>query len=161
LIKNVPEEKLCPFCNTVKPSREFQRNAARSDGLTYTCKICIPLYAAAPKRQRLDLADVSKTCSSCNRYLNARAFMYAQSSPDRLASKCRTCKMYRPQGNPTVEQVEDFEAQLTEILQDVMNILDFDKERAQFEAAVYEQLQHKGLLKDWKPPVWIHKSSII
>jgi predicted nucleic acid-binding protein len=69
--------------------------------------------------------------------------------------------MYRPQGNPTVEQVEDFEAQLTEILQDVMNILDFDKERAQFEAAVYEQLQHKGLLKDWKPPVWIHKSSII
>jgi hypothetical protein len=35
------EHTRCPACSQVKANAEFNRDASRSDGLTYSCKACI------------------------------------------------------------------------------------------------------------------------
>lgn len=37
-------EKRCPSCDTVKPLSEFNKNAAKRDGLGVHCKICAAAY---------------------------------------------------------------------------------------------------------------------
>lgn len=157
-MRNTPDEKKCPFCGEIKKASEFQRNASRPDGLTYTCRVCIPLYAAAPKRPKTDLSVVEKKCSNCERTLNARAFSYNQQSEDKLTDSCRVCRMFR-KGKPSIEQVQEFELAMSKIYSESMEIFDHEFDRSQFEAFVYTKMIDEGLLENWKPPVWMHSSS--
>lgn len=157
-MRNVPENKKCPFCGETKPASAFQRNASRPDGLTYTCRDCIPLYALAPKRSKIDLASVEKICSSCSRTLSSRAFTYDQKSADKLTTNCRICRSYK-HGKPSLMQIQDFENAMQEIYELGMSIFDPENNRSQFEAFVYQRMKETNLLINWKPPVWIHSSS--
>lgn len=157
----IPDSKLCPRCDTVKSSSDFYVNTSRVDGLTYYCKVCVLEYAKEPrKRTRRSVAATEKQCSNCKRTLPAAAFTYSQHSEDRLRADCRSCRMSRKK-NPSLDDVLAMEEQMQCIYRDGKRKLkDLEKHRSEFEQYVYQQMQIRGLLKDWKPPIWIHSSSI-
>ena len=157
---NTPENKLCPECKLTKPSSAFNLNSARADGLTYVCAECIPKYEARDKRNKKVLANLSKQCSSCSRVLSSRMYLYDQNSEDKLRSKCRTCCCFKGQNIPSDQQIQEYEFFIKQTCQNAYEIFNLDKERSQFEQYIYQQLNISGLLKQWKPPIWVHKTSI-
>lgn len=157
----IPESKLCPRCDTVKASSEFYVNTSRVDGLTYYCKVCVLEYSKEPRKgSRRNVAATQKDCSNCNRTLPAAAFTYSQHSEDKLRPDCRSCRMSRKK-NPSLETILEMEETMAIIYKDGQaQIGDVEEHRAEFEQYVYQQMLIRGLLKDWKPPIWIHSSSI-
>jgi hypothetical protein len=158
---NIPDEKLCPKCGIVKSASDFYVNSSRLDGLTYSCKECVAEYNSKPKEnKRVTIAGTFKTCKNCNRKLPSECFSYFQHNADKLRDDCRTCRMYRKK-NPTLEQVVELEKKLRQIYKEgVSSIGDVNHHRSEFEQFVYKKMLASKILKEWKPPVWIHKTSI-
>jgi|JI9StandDraft_1071089.scaffolds.fasta_scaffold14313_3 hypothetical protein len=112
------------------------------------------------KQTKIKLEGVEKACANCQRTLSSRHFMYDQHSGDRLRSHCRTCEAYRD-GMPTIEQVVEYEAQMRSIFDEAIEeVTDVEKHRTAFESLVHTKMDDEGLLTVWKPPIWIHKTSI-
>lgn len=150
--------KLCRKCGREKEPSDFFADHSTSDKLSSSCKTC--LQPPKPKRVRRRLLGTEKQCSNCARMLPSGAFTYADYNPDGLQKECRTCKQYR-QGEPTLSQVVAFEAQLAEIYAEGKRLLrNVELHRSQFEQFVYQEMRRRGLLEDWQPPSWIHKTSI-
>lgn len=158
---DIPDHKVCPRCNEDKPSTEYYVNSSRTDGLTYYCKICVVAYAKEPRKgTRKNIAASKKQCCNCKRVLPAAAFTYSQQTTDRLRPDCRSCRMYRKK-NPTLDQVLELENEMYHIYRaGSIQVGDIDHHRSEFEQFVYKQMLIRGLLDDWKPPIWIHASSI-
>jgi hypothetical protein len=48
-----------------------------------------------------------------------------------------------------------------DIIEEAKQIIeDPERQRIAFESFVYEEMQRRELLNTWKPPVWLHKTSI-
>lgn len=156
----IPDYKVCPNCLENKHSSLYHRNAARRDGLTYVCSDCIPEYEAKEKKSKKNLADIEKTCEKCNRLLNSRMFLYDQNTEDRLRNSCRTCYAYRLNGNPSDEEIVKYESTVSGFIAEGLSIYDIEKNRSEFEQFIWKKLLSSGLLVQWRPPVWIHKTSI-
>lgn len=149
--------KICRKCGKEKQPTDFFADHFTSDKLTPSCKACLQ---PKPKRVKRQLLGTTKRCDNCARMLPSGAFTYADYNPDGLQKECRTCKQYR-QGKPTQAQVAAFEAELAEIYADGKRLLrNIELHRSQFEQYVYQEMRRRGLLKDWRPPSWIHKTSI-
>jgi hypothetical protein len=64
-------------------------------------------------------------------------------------------------GMPTVDQVIAFEEAMDDIIAEAKTkVTDLELQRSEFEQVVYKLMLGRGLLARWKPPVWIHKTSI-
>ena len=150
---DIPESKKCPECGEIKQSSEFHRNAARRDGLTYVCAECIPTYEAREKKQKKDLSDIEKICSSCGRNLTSRMYLYDQNSDDRLRASCRTCSCFRGSEKPSLYEVLSF-------INDGLSRFNLEMNRSEFEQFIWKKMLASGLLVKWRPPAWIHKTSI-
>jgi hypothetical protein len=120
-----------------------------------TCTDCRPV------RVKVSLEGLSKACSICHRELSSRCFIYDQFSEDRLRSECRSCYAYLD-GTPTLAQVQAYEASMSAIISDAVRAVGNEpvKYRTELEISIYNKMHQVGLLKSWKPPVWIHKSSM-
>lgn len=111
--------------------------------------------------KKQSLKGFTKQCLNCQRILSGRCFIYNQHSPDKYRDYCRTCDSYKPKGFPTLAAVEEMELALQAIIQDGARLVaDPLKERIKFESFVYYEMERQGLLDTWKPPVWIHKTSL-
>jgi len=111
--------------------------------------------------KKQSLKGVNKQCLNCERYLSGRCFVYNQHSPDKFRDYCRTCDSYRPTGYPTLNAVLDFEQQMQEIIEAGKHLVDDPlRERIKFESFVFSEMNRLGLLDTWKPPVWLHKTSV-
>ena len=57
-------QKLCPFCNEIKPKIDFHKNKAIEDGFNNKCKICVKAYHVANsekiKARRLEWASENR-----------------------------------------------------------------------------------------------------
>jgi|GEM_PF-2801109 len=158
---NTPDEKLCPECGTIKASAEFNLNSARADGLTYVCAACIPSYELRDgKKEKRSLNHLSKKCGSCERILPSRMYLYDQNSEDKLRAKCRTCCAFKGRDIPKIDQIENYEFFVRSVSVKACERFNVDSERSQLEQFVYQQLQISGLSEQWKPPIWVHKTSI-
>lgn len=111
--------------------------------------------------KKQSLKGITKECKNCLRILSGRRFVYNQHSPDKFRDYCRTCDSYRPKGYPTLAAVVQFENQMQEIIAEGKALVgDPLRYRIKFESYVYSEMNRLGLLDTWKPPVWIHKTSI-
>lgn len=155
----IPEEKECPNCRTIKSSEEFHRNSARKDGLTYVCAECIPKYEARAKKAKKNLSNLEKTCSSCNRILSSRMYVYDQNTEDKLRNSCRTCSCFK-QGVPSPSEIEHYESSIKSFMIEGLKSLDIEKNRSEFEHFVWKKMIISGLSNKWKQPIWVHKTSI-
>jgi|694.fasta_scaffold118549_3 hypothetical protein len=156
----IPENKRCPECGIVKSSGEFHRNSARRDGLTYVCAECIPKYEARDKKPKKNLSNINKQCDKCNRVLPSRMYLYDQNTDDRLRSSCRTCSAYRGKSVPSPDEIREYETFIKKVSLNASKIYDIYKQRSELEHYVNVRLISSGLSKKWKPPVWVHKTSI-
>lgn len=159
---NIPESKICPRCDEHKNADQFYMNSARVDGLTYFCKVCVVDYVNTPRSgTRTNIVGSKKVCSNCARELDAAAFTYSQKTDDKLRPDCRSCRMSRKK-NPNIHEVLYIEKRMAKIY-DMARLVfgeDLEKSRSRFEQYVYQQMRIQGLHKNWKPPIWIHKTSI-
>lgn len=75
LVAGTRVSKRCPRCNVVKPSTEFHRNAARSDGLASCCAICLTTARNAAYQQlRLRVIEhLGGSCKHCGYDADCRA----------------------------------------------------------------------------------------
>jgi hypothetical protein len=156
----IPESKLCPNCGIEKTADQFHRNAARHDGLTYVCAICINDYESKDKKPKRFLADIVKECSKCKRQLLSRMYVYSQNTEDHLKESCRTCSSYKKSTGPSDSEIEEYESFINNLLTESKSKFDLEKNRSEFEQYVWQNLLISGLLVKWKPPVWVHKTSI-
>lgn len=64
---NVDSNKWCPRCSTAKPATEFNRNTARSDGLTSYCRSCANAYSQDAYRalRAQAIGHLGGCCKSC------------------------------------------------------------------------------------------------
>lgn len=145
--------KICPRCQIDKPVGEFGRNATRPYGFKHICKECEKSNVVT--QVHVSLEGVVKECGNCHRTLSSRAFSYQQYADDKLSDECRTCKSYKGTGNPTLEQVLEYEEQMREIFKSIK--YDPDEHRILFERQVIYALEDTGLDQRWKLPVWINK----
>lgn len=107
------------------------------------------------------LSGIYKTCSSCQRDLSGRCFVYSQHSEDKFRDQCRTCDSYKPKGSPSLSSVLDIEERLDRIFSKGLGLFpDPENHRIQFELYIHTEMQSQGLLDTWRPPIWFHKSSI-
>jgi len=157
----IPQTKLCPECKLIKPSGHFHRNSARRDGLTYVCAECIPKYEAREKKPKKDLSNLSKECDKCLRVLPSRMYVYDQNTDDRLRTSCRTCCAYRGKSIPSADEIREYETFIKKVSINGAEKFDIVKQRSQFEHYIYIRMISSGLLKKWKPPIWVHKTSIM
>jgi hypothetical protein len=157
---NIPDYKICPNCGENKSSSEYHRNAARRDGLTYVCSDCIPLYEAKEKKSKKDLSDIEKVCKDCGRNLPSRMYLYDQNSDDRLRASCRTCSCYRDSNPPTIEEVIAYEDEINSFIKNGLLKFDVERNRSEFEQFIWKKMLASGMLVKWRPPAWIHKTSI-
>jgi hypothetical protein len=159
-----PESKVCPQCKIEKPSSEFNLNSARADGLTYVCAKCIPAYEAKEKKHKTVLQNLTKKCVFCGRTLPARMYLYDQNSKDKLRSKCRTCSCYKGKNSARSEsymiELKQYENFIKKTSLHGASKFNTEKQRSRFEEYVYQQMNIADMLGTWKPPVWIHKTSI-
>jgi len=156
----IPEHKICPNCNIEKAADQFHRNAARRDGLTYVCSVCIYDYENKEKKPKRFLADIVKECVSCNRNLSSRMYTYSQNTEDHLKEVCRTCSSYRPKSKPSIEEIEEYEFLIKKIFKEAKSKFDLEKNRSEFEQYVWRNLLTSGMLVKWRVPIWVHKTSI-
>jgi hypothetical protein len=111
--------------------------------------------------KKLSLKGIVKECKNCKRTLSGRCFVYNQHSPDKYRDYCRTCDSYKPKGYPTLAAVIEIELALQRIFEDGKYLVaDPLKDRIKFESFVYHEMERQGLLDTWKPPVWLHKTSL-
>lgn len=158
MITEIPEEKFCPKCQTTKSVSEFNRNKLQKDGLQYACRTCIRNYKS--DKTNLNFDGYTKPCEGCTRTLPREAFSYAQHSPDRLRSTCLTCSQHRA-GPATMTQAIMFEQEMQTIYAECKELVaDPETQRCEFERLVYRAMGERGLLEHWKPPVWIHSTSM-
>ena len=156
----IPEFKTCPNCKTFKSSYEYYRNSSRKDGLTYVCISCVNDYAQKEKKPKKVLNDIQKVCVSCGRKLTSRMFVYSQKTSDHLNEKCRTCSAYRAKNIPSQQEINHYESSLREIINVGLSKFDSEKNRSELEQFVWQRLLSTGLLVKWKPPIWVHKTSL-
>jgi predicted RNA-binding Zn-ribbon protein involved in translation (DUF1610 family) len=157
---NIPDHKECPECGEIKSSSAFHRNAARRDGLTYVCADCIPIYESRQKKQKKNLSNIEKICNSCHRNLPSRMYLYDQNSDDRLRATCRTCSSYRDSTFPSLNEVISYEEKISLFINEASSRFDLERNRSEFEQFIWKRLLASGLLVKWRPPAWIHKTSI-
>lgn len=111
--------------------------------------------------KKQSLKGMVKQCSNCNRLLSGRCFVYDQHSADKLRSYCRTCDSYKPRGYPTLPAVEMFESEMKDIIDEALIRVEHDySRRIYIECFVHQEMDRRGLLETWKPPVWVHKTSL-
>jgi hypothetical protein len=122
-----------------------------------TCKVWGCTECGQGSKRSLE--GISKTCTQCKRNLSSRMYVYSQHSPDKLRDICRTCESHIPNDSPSLTDILSLESQLAEIVGQAAKVHDPTKERTQFERHVYLQMKDRGLLTQWKPPIWIHKTS--
>lgn len=168
MIHEYTETKTCPRCNETKPSTDYAVDRSAKDGLKFICNTCSGQYT--PTRPRISFDGVTKQCLTCRRTLPARAFSYSQKSPDRLTPKCRTCKRYRGTQPLTQQMCEAYEKNVSNIYESCVKDLTtkynepqptiLTKHRSELEEKIFKQMLTKGILHDWKPPEWIHETSI-
>jgi len=70
----------------------------------------------------------------------------------------------------TTVEIESFEETMEDIYleclyeiadhYDVTDDVALERYRSEFERSVYSRMESEGLLKKWKPPVWVHASSL-
>ena len=92
-------QKLCPKCQTPKPTSDFDRRRNNPDGLTSWCRSC--LVARNDERRaavdagrpvRLSNATVTeKTCSKCRTTRPSGEFSKNRQSRDGLNRHCKRC----------------------------------------------------------------------
>lgn len=123
--------------------------------ISNTCTDCRPV------RAKVSLDGLSKVCCNCHRELSSRCFIYDQFSEDKLRNECRSCYAYLD-GQPTLSQVQEYENAMTSIIADAVVAVGNEpvKRRVELEVRIYNQMHQYNLLTHWKPPVWIHKSSM-
>lgn len=70
-------DKWCPRCSTAKPAKDFNRNTARSDGLTSYCRSCANAYSQDSYRALRELAigHLGGRCKSCGYEDDIRALV--------------------------------------------------------------------------------------
>lgn len=116
------------------------------------------------------MSKVIKQCQVCQRQLPGFMFLYA-ATPDRLEHRCRTCRGWLDRRTkPTLEEVVQHEQDLDDVIRMVMDDLRLEyhvstseiieAHRSEFEQRVYSLLLRRGILKKWKPPIWLHRTSI-
>lgn len=111
--------------------------------------------------RKQSLKGIIKRCKNCQRDLSGRCFVYDQHSADKLRDYCRTCDSYKPRGYPALSSVEMFETEMSEIIEDALAQVEHDVSRRVFiECYVHQEMGRRGLLETWKPPVWVHKTSL-
>lgn len=157
---SIPDNKECPECGEVKSASAFHRNAARRDGLTYVCAECIPAYESRQKKQKKDLSNLEKICNSCHRNLPSRMYLYDQNSDDRLRATCRTCSCYRDSNPPSIDEVLNYEEEIKDFIKQGSSRFHLEMNRSEFEQFIWKKMLASGLLVKWRPPAWIHKTSI-
>ena len=148
------EIKLCPKCKESKSVTEFNFNAGRPDGYAYACKACRKLDLSDYTKRVLD--PIFKNCSNCKRTMPRQMFVYSQNTDDCLTDTCRSCKLYRPRGFPSLEQVEYYEYQLRELVRTARQHFNPETERVLFEEFVYKQYHLRGIGHTWKTPLWLN-----
>lgn len=169
MIVAVPDSKTCPACSEDKPASAFHRDRQRPDGLTFYCASCVKRMREEPKRQRRDLANSTKQCAQCHRILKGVMFV-AAATGDGLEARCRTCKSWRSRLPAPVDEVVTHEREMAEIFSVAMaevrlryhcKVEDVKRDhRSEFEQTVWSLMYRGQLLERWKPPVWLHSSSI-
>lgn len=168
MIHKIPENKICSICKVDLPASAFSQDASRVDGLKFCCRECSKTYKPSKSKRNFDY--ITKLCEFCNRILPAKSFAYSQHSEDRLSSECRTCKMLKRGISATTVEIESFEETMEDIYRDSLyeiadsyNVDDdvaIERYRSEFERKVYLKMESEGLLVKWKPPVWVHSSSL-
>ena len=95
-----PATKFCRDCSTDKPTSDFSRNRAKSDGLQDYCKGCFLVRARRVReRRRAGLIPVvvpaSKTCTACLIEKPASEFSRNATLPTGLYWFCKACTAER------------------------------------------------------------------
>ena len=123
------------------------------------CKACQRDYI--PKHTKRDLNSVVKVCACCGRSLSARMFVADQKADDKLSTKCRSCKSWRGRNEPTIEDVELFEATFRDILLTASKRADPITERALYENYFAKEFNKRGLSDEWKLPIWVNHDTLL
>lgn len=95
-------DKRCTRCQQVKPTAEFNRRTASSDGLQIYCRDC---GKEASKRNRIERGPTArptggtKTCPACKLTQPYEAFYANRARTDGLATYCRACHRIRIAGS--------------------------------------------------------------
>jgi hypothetical protein len=99
--------KSCPQCGILKSHTEFNRNAARPDGLQFYCKTCTAARGRAGYRWRQiqkgkqlrdkpDPVEGHKWCYGCRRMQPLENWHKNRTQRDGLVSRCKDCR--KPEG---------------------------------------------------------------
>ena len=100
--------KRCPECGVEKPISDFSRNAARSDGLQFYCKICFSRRGAEAYRRRQarlgksvrispEVPDGYRWCPGCQKAQPLTNWHKNRTQASGLVSKCKECR--KPEGH--------------------------------------------------------------
>jgi hypothetical protein len=95
--------KTCPDCGARKPLTEFNRNAARPDGLQFYCKACFSRRGAETyRRQQMRLGKSvrdrretpagSKWCPGCDQLQPLSNWHRNRTQRSGLVSRCKDCR---------------------------------------------------------------------
>ncbi len=101
------------------------------------------------------LKHVHKTCQNCQRTLHSSKFRYVQTNNDRLDHVCLTCRAWRKEGFPSLQDVEAGEIWLKQLVEAARAEFDPELDRVQFEKLLLLLLEEDGYLNTWKEPVWL------
>jgi hypothetical protein len=82
--------KQCPRCHTVKPLREFGRNASRPDGHAQYCKVCHRAEFNENYEKVHDRLGTKLTCVLCKETKDWTAFRHHSKTGFR--TECRKCE---------------------------------------------------------------------
>ena len=158
--RHLADEKVCVECYEILPLENFIRNKNRKDGYMGMCKACQKTYV--PKHTKRNLDEITKSCGCCGRTLSARMFVADQTAIDKLASKCRSCKAWRAQTEPSLLEVELYETEICDILQLASERVDDPaRDRALYENFVAKLFHKRGLDTKWKLPIWVNNDTLL
>lgn len=95
-VAELPAERKCSTCKTIKSAAEFNRSKLTHDGLCNVCRSCEKTYRKVRKEKNKAANEnrcsyAGKRCSNCDRVLPPEAFGKDNSRVSGLKSVCRDC----------------------------------------------------------------------
>ena len=94
----IPESKLCPLCQLVRPSSMFKENSSRTDGLRAYCNECdVARHKTSGEKNKAREVIVipeCKTCPGCETEKHEHGFGRCARNNDGLQTYCKECRRW-------------------------------------------------------------------